>query len=162
MLVAGDALAKPDGIGPKPLQCCLVQQHLKLSPVDRVLRPLVARQKTARLAVNIAPIASNQRPFFGLNPRQVQRRSVQTQVIEFTYGIGLQVDAHAQRSQFFNRLKHDAGNANLVKGERCGQAANAATGDENGWDGVLIFHGAHCRRSKYDLVSCTFMQFLSA
>jgi len=47
--ITRDAMAKPDRVGPEPLQRHLVEQHLQLPAMHRVLRPAVAREQAARL-----------------------------------------------------------------------------------------------------------------
>ena len=66
------------------------------------------------------------------------------QVVELAHGIGLQVDAHAQRLQIRHRLVDHAGHADLVQREGQGQAADAAAGDQHGElraMGLCLGHG---------------------
>jgi hypothetical protein len=116
----------------QPLQHGTVQQHLQFAAVNRILRPAIAGEEPARLAVDILAVASDQGPFPRLDADPVECGGVEAQVEEFADRIGLQVDADAQGLQVPYRLEDDAGNADLVQRERQAHAADAAAGDENG------------------------------
>ena len=110
----------------------VVQHHLQLPPVYRILRPVVARLQAARLGIHLVPVAAHQRPFTRLQANGVQHVVAKPQVVQLAHSIGLQVDAHAQRLQFRHRFKDDAGHADLVQGEGSGHATDAAADDQDG------------------------------
>ena len=93
---------------------------------------MVARLQAAWLGVHLVPVAAHQRPFACLQANGVQHVVAKPQVVQFAHGVGLQVDAHAQRLQLGHRFKDDAGHADLVQGEGSGHATDAAAGDQDG------------------------------
>jgi hypothetical protein len=65
-------------------------------------------------------------------PMRVEQVGADAQVEQLAHGVGLQVDAHAQRLAAAARLRrHDAGHADLVQGEGQRHAADAAAGDQH-------------------------------
>ena len=116
----------------------VVQHHLQLPPVHRILRPVVARLQAAWLGVHLVPVAAHQRPFACLQANGVQHVVAKPQVVQLAHSVGLQVDAHAQRLQFRHRFKDDAGHADLVQGEGGGHATNATPGDQHGAGGRRV------------------------
>ncbi len=135
-----------DGIRTQAFTHCSIQQHLQLAPVHRALWPLVACQQAARLAVDVAAIAADQRPFFGLNANGVERGRVKAQVVKFAHGIGLQVDAHAQGLQVFDGLVNYAVHADLMKRECQRHTANATASDQDRGIDIDFLHGGNCLR----------------
>ncbi len=131
MAIAGDPVAQPHRGRAQAFEHRAVQQHLQLPAVHRVLRPAVAGEQAARLGVHLVAVAAHQRPFARLDADGVEHFSAQAQVIELAHGIGLQVDAHAQRLQLGHRFEHDAGHADLMQRERQRHAADAAAGDQH-------------------------------
>jgi hypothetical protein len=130
--VTSDALAQTDRIGAEPLEHGAVQQHLELAAVHCVLRPAVAGEQAARLGVDVVAVAADQRPFAGLDADAVQHLAADAEVIELANGVGLQVDADAERLRIGDGLVHHARHADLVKRERESHAADAASGDQDG------------------------------
>ena len=59
-------------------------------------------------------------------------RCVDAEVVELANGVGLQVDADAERLRIGDRLEDDARHADLVEREREAHAADAASGDQDG------------------------------
>ena len=57
----------------------------------------------------------------------------EAQLVQLAHGVGLQVDAHAERLERADRLQHEAGHADLVQGQREAQAADAGAGDQDRW-----------------------------
>ena len=113
----------------------LVQEHLELAAVHCVLRPSVAGEQAARLGVDVVAIAADQCPFAGLDADPVQHLAVDAEVMELANGVGLKVDADAEWLRIGDSLVHHARNADLVKREREGHAADAASGDQDGLRG---------------------------
>jgi hypothetical protein len=62
----------------------------------------------------------------------VQYRRSDPELLELPYGVRLKVDANAERADVGHRLEHNAGDANLVKGEGDTESADAAAGNEDG------------------------------
>jgi hypothetical protein len=75
----------------------LVEEHLQAATVHRVLRPLVAGVHTARLAVHLFAVQSDQHPFPGLQPDGVELLWPDPKLIELSHGVWLEVDADAER-----------------------------------------------------------------
>lgn len=130
--VARHPLAQPHGTVAQAVFDRVEQQHLQLPPVHRVLRPAVAGLQAAGFGVDLAAVAAHQRPFACLQADGVQHVVAEPQVVQLAHGIGLQVDADAQRLQLGHRFEHDAGHADLVQREGGGHAADTATGDQDG------------------------------
>jgi hypothetical protein len=61
---------------------------------------------------------------------EVGRRDAE--IVKLAHGVGLHVDADAERAHLAHRLEDDAGHADLVQRQGGGEAADAAAGDENG------------------------------
>jgi hypothetical protein len=108
--------------------------------------PAVAGQPAARLGVDVVAVAADQRPFARLQPDGVEHGFVETQVEQLAHGVGLQVDAHAQRLQFGHGFEHGARHADLVQRQRQRQAADAAAGDQDRGRGRGRGHGAALSR----------------
>ena len=54
------------------------------------------------------------------------------EIVEFAHGIGLQIDADAERAHLAHRFEDDARHADLMQRQRRRQPADAAAGDEYG------------------------------
>lgn len=93
-------------------------------------RPTVAGEQAARLGIDVVAIATHQRPFARLDADRVQQFRAQPQLVELAHGVGLQVDAHAQRLQLGHRLEDDAGHTDLVQRQRQRHAADPTSGDQ--------------------------------
>ena len=100
--------------------------------MHRILRPAVTGEQSARLGVDVVAVASDQRPFAGLDADAVEHLVVKAQVVQLANRIGLQVDAHPQRLQVGHRFIDNAGHADLVQREGEGHAPDAAAGDQHG------------------------------
>ena len=61
--VAGHAAAEPDRVRPDPLHRLVVQQHVELAAMHRILRPVVAGEQPARLGIDVVAVEPDQRPF---------------------------------------------------------------------------------------------------
>lgn len=144
--ITGHALAQAHGIVAQSRAHGIEQQHLQLSAMHRVLRPAVAGGQTARLGIDLVAVATHQRPFARLQADGVEHVVAEAQVVQLAYGVGLQVDADAQRLQLGHGLEDDARHADLMEGERGGHATDAAASDEDGAGrvvrgGVVSGHG---------------------
>ena len=99
--------------------------------MHRVLRPVVAGEQPARLGIDVVAVEPDQRPFLGRQADAVEVGLRDAEVVELAHGVGLQVDADAERAHLAHRLEHDAGHADLVQRQRRRQPADAAAGDED-------------------------------
>ena len=95
--IAGDAHAREDGLRAEPLDGRLMQQHLQLAAMNRILGPGVACEEAARLRVDVVAVEPDQGPFFGRQPDHIERVLPEAEIIELAHGIGLEVDADAER-----------------------------------------------------------------
>jgi len=166
--VAHHALAQLHGVVAQALPHGVEQHHLQLPPVHRILGPVVARLQPAWLGVHLVAVATHQRPFARLQANRVQHLVAKPQVVQFSHGVGLQVDAHAQRLQLGHCFKDDAGHADLVQGEGSGHATDAAASDQHGAEGgcvggsgctghagiVHAMAGGVCREGRRGAVGC--------
>ena len=91
-----------------------------------VLRPVVAGEQPARLGVDVVAVQPDQRPFLRGQADAVEVGLAEAEVVELAHGVGLQVDADAERAHLAHRLEHDAGHTDLVQRERGREPADAA------------------------------------
>jgi hypothetical protein len=128
--VAGHAAPEPHRLRSEPLLQLLVEQHVELPAVHRVLRPVVAGEQPARLRIDVVAVQPDQRPFLrrNANPVEVLRR--EAEVVELAHCIRLQVDADTERAHVAHRLEHDAGDPDLVQRQRRREPAEAAARDQ--------------------------------
>ena len=54
--IAHHPATKSDRLRPDPLHHFFMQQHVELAAMNRVLRPVVASQKSARLGINVIAV----------------------------------------------------------------------------------------------------------
>ena len=99
--------------------------------MHRVLRPLVAGEQPARLGVDVVAVEPDQRPFLGRQAHAVEVGLREAEIVELAHGVGLQIDADAERAHLADRFEDDAGHADLVQRQRCRQPADAAAGDDD-------------------------------
>ena len=130
LAVAGHSAPEPDRVRPDPLHHLFMQQHVELAAMNRILRPVVAGQEPARLGIDVVAVKPDQRPFLCGQADAVEILLGDAEIIEFAHGIGLQIDADAERAHFPHRFEDDAGHADLVERQGCCQPANAAAGDD--------------------------------
>src|SRR5689334_6879454 len=119
------------GIRSKPFDDLLVEHQMELAPVHSILVPAVAGEFASRLAIYFAAIQSHERPFARGNADLVEFLFTDTQVFEFTDGVGLEIDADTQRLQPAHALEHRAGHADLVEREGERQPTDATTGNKH-------------------------------
>jgi len=72
----------------------------------------------------------------------LQLAVLKPQIVEFPHGVGLQVNADPQGLEVRNGFEHQAGNADLVQGQRGGKPTDTATGNEYGF--IHPGHGGTC------------------
>src|SRR6185369_577436 len=130
LAIARDFASELHGIGSNALHDLLMQQHVEQAAMHRVLRPFVASQKATRLGINVVAIEADQRPFLGGEADAIEFRARDAEIVELAYGIGLQIDADAERTQVTHCLEDDTGNADLMQRQGRRQPANAAAGDD--------------------------------
>ena len=87
--------------------------------MNSILRPVVASQEPSGLGIDViavkpGPGAHSLRP---CNPIEILLGDAE--IVEFTHGIGLQVDTNSKRTHSPDRFKDDAGHPNLVEREGC-------------------------------------------
>ena len=99
--------------------------------MDGVLRPVVAGEPPAWLGINVVAVQSHQRPFLRRQTDAVEIGWREAEVVKLAHGIGLQIDADAERPHVADSFEHDAWDADLVQRERRRQPANAAAGDDH-------------------------------
>ncbi len=131
LAVAGHAMAEPDRVGPGALDQLVMQQHVEAATMHGVLRPVVAGQKSARLGVDVVAVEPDQRPFLGGQSDAVEVGLAESEVVQLAHGVGLHVDADAERAHLADGFVHDAGHADLVQCERRREAADAAARNED-------------------------------
>ena len=90
---------------------------------------MIARLQTPRFGVNIVAIAPHQGPFQRGQAHLAQHIGANPKIEQLAHGIGLQVDAHAQRLDLGHRLEHGAGHTDLMQRQRQCHAANATACD---------------------------------
>jgi hypothetical protein len=129
--IAGDLDASGDCLRSDPLQHRAIEQHLQLAAMDGVLRPVVAGAQTARLGVHVLAVETDQRPFERLDADGGECFRADAHFVELAHGVGLQVDAHAQRLELRDGFKDVARDSDLVERERGGEAADAGARDED-------------------------------
>jgi hypothetical protein len=65
-----------------------------------------------------------------LHSNRIKRFGTKPQLVQFSHGIGLKIDADSEGFNLRDGFKHNARNTDLAQGERNAQAANASTGDQ--------------------------------
>jgi hypothetical protein len=130
--IAGDLHARADGVDAETFYRRLVQKHLQAAPVNGVLRPLVTCEEATGFRVDVIAVQPDERPLLGLHADRRETLGSDPELVELPHGVGLQVDAHAERSEACHRLQHDARHANLVQCKGDAQPPDPAAGDENG------------------------------
>ena len=123
--------AESDGRIPRELAEALVKRHMELAAMRRILRPVIPRICTARLGIDFLPLTPDKSPFARLHPESVHIFCRKAEIHELADGVGLQIDAHAQRLQLGNLLDHNARHTDLLQGQRGGKPADPATGDND-------------------------------
>jgi hypothetical protein len=113
--IAGHAAAKPDSFGAESVDDLSVQQHVEGAAMHGVLRPSVSRFQSTGFGIDVVAVQAHQRPFLGGKADLIQVVLIDAEVVELTHGVGLQVDAHAQRPHLAHRLVYDATYSNLVQ-----------------------------------------------
>ena len=131
LAVARHAAAEPDRLGPGALDELLVQQHVELAAMHGILRPVIAGDETARFRIDVVAVQAHQRPFLGGHADAVEVLFGEAEIVKFAHGIGLQIDADAERAHLARRFEHNAGHADPFERERRRQPADAAAGNEH-------------------------------
>ena len=72
LAIAGHAAAEPHRLRPDPLHHLVVQQHVEVAAMHRVLRPVVAGEQPARLGIDVVAVEPDQRPFLGRQAHAVE------------------------------------------------------------------------------------------
>ena len=129
--ITSHTAAELHGIGTDPLQNLLMEQHVQMAAMNRILRPVVSGEQPARFGIDVVAVEPNQRPFLGGEADPVEVMRGDAEIVEFAHGVGLQVDADAERAHFADRFEYDARHTDLMQREGCRQSADAATGDDN-------------------------------
>jgi hypothetical protein len=141
--VAGDAAAEPHCAGTGALDQPPIEQHMEMAAVHRILRPVVAGEFPARLRIDVVAVEGDQRPFLRRHADAVEIALREAEIGELAHGVGLHIDADAERAQFARRLEHDAGYADLVQRQRGGEPADAPARDQH-W---MVRRALHCPRT---------------
>ena len=132
LLVAHDARAEFHGVTASPRHEGVVQQYVEEAAMDRVLRPVVAGVLSARFGIDVMAVEADQRPFFRRQADTIHLGRADAEIIEFAHGVRLEVDADAEWTHFAHGFVDDAGNPDLLQGQRRRQTADAAAGDDHG------------------------------
>ena len=132
LAVAGHAAPEPDRLRTDPLHDLPVQQQVELTAMNGVLRPPVPGQAPARLGIDVVAVEPDQRPLLCGQAHAVEIVLGDAQIAELPHGIGLQIDADAERAHFPGGLEDDAGHADLVQRQGGREPADAAAGDDYG------------------------------
>ena len=131
LAVAADAAAQADGVRAKPFNDLTVKQHVQAAAVYGVLRPLVPGLQAARLGIDVVAVQPDQSPFAGRHANLVELVLANAEIVELAHGVGLQIDADAQRPHLPHGLVDHAGHADLVEGQCGRQSADTAAGDDH-------------------------------
>ena len=129
--IALGTMPEADPIRAEAFENSAVEQHVQLTTVDSILRPVIAREQAARLGVDVVAIETHERPLPRLNPYGVEQGVVDPQIVELTDRVGLEVDPDPQWARGADSLEHAAGDAKLVQGQGSDQPANSTTGDQD-------------------------------
>src|SRR6185436_10453100 len=105
---------------------------LQETTMHGVLRPPVPGQHTARLGVDVLTVQPDERPLARRQADRVQAVGTDVELVELPDGVGLQVDAYAERLQLANGFEDEARDADLLQGQRDAESADSATGNEYG------------------------------
>src|SRR5580698_5723124 len=106
------------------------QHHLQVAAMNRELRMVVAGPAPERLLIDQLAKAVEEGYIFGLDrhPRQIGLKAERS---KFLGGVRQEVDADTDRPDFRRGLEDAAGNVDRVQRQTQGQAANAATDDQD-------------------------------
>ena len=84
-----------------------MQQHVEETTMNRILRPVVASQDTSWLRIDVIAIEPNQRPLPCGQAHAIELLLGNAEIIEFAHGVGLQIDADAERAHFRHGFEDD-------------------------------------------------------
>src|ERR1700722_10844349 len=106
------------------------QHHLQVAAMNRKLRMVVAGPAAERLLIDQLAEAVEEGCIFGLDrhPRQIRFKAKRG---EFLGGVRQEVDADTYRADFRRGLEDATGHVGRVQRQTQGQAANAATDDQD-------------------------------
>ncbi len=135
LLEPADGMTAAHAIGAQAFGRHPQEQHLQLAAVDRELRVVVAGADAARLRPDALSVPVVVRELGGLD-RGRGERVLQPEAGQHPDGVGQQVDADAERPDLARRLDDRRVDAARVQGERGGQPADPAAGDQD------LAHGA--------------------
>ena len=119
------------------------EQHVEEAAMDRILRPVIASEQAARFRIDVVAVESDERPFLRGHPHLVHLVRSNAEIVKLPYGIRLDVDADAERTQFAHGFENEAWNADLVERQRGRKSADTAAGDHHeGLGHTLFLHKA--------------------
>ena len=96
---------------------------MKLAAMNRILVPAVAGVLAARLGINLLAVTPDQGPLSSGDADLVEVIFPDTQIVQFTNGVGLEVYADTERLDLGHTLKHHTIDADLVEGKCQRQSA---------------------------------------
>ena len=77
------------------------------------------------------PLSPTSAHSFAGRPTRSRSALRDAEIVELAHGVGLQIDADAERAHLAHRFEDDAGHADLVQRQGRRQPANAAAGDDH-------------------------------
>ena len=100
-------------------------------------------EQAARFRIDVVAVESGERPFLRGHPHLVHLVRSNAEIVKLPYGIRLDVDADAERTQFAHGFENEAWNADLVERQRGRKSADTAAGDHHeGLGHTLFLHKA--------------------
>ena len=130
LLEARQAMAGDDRLRAQPLVDRREQDLVQLAPRNRNLRPAIAGGAAARLAPDQLAVLVVERELLGEDAGRGELVA-ETERGQFADGVGLQVDAVAERAQHRHRVIDAAGDADLMQAQRLRQPGNPAADDDD-------------------------------
>ena len=140
-LERGEVMTEVDRASPDSFTDGVPKDKQELTAVDGILRPAVAGCDAARLRPDELAVLVVAAPLVRGHPG-VRECLPEAHFVELAHGVGLEVDAGADRADLWNRFEDPAVNAGLMQAQRHRHSADAAAYD----DGFHFIPLATCRQ----------------
>jgi len=118
----------------------LVQHHLQVAAVDRVLRPVVTERPPARLAPDAAPVPVEVHHLAGRDGGR-RERVAEAELGQLAHGVRHQVDPHAERPERGRGVDHDRLDPGGVQRERRREPADTRPRDDHLHPSMIPYGG---------------------